>query len=93
MATLGKISIADIDKQIAEYKMDAEAGDAGAHFFLGVCYEKGTGVAIDMRLAFKWYKRAAEAGIADAQAILGSCYDFGKGIAVDQFEAFKWYRG
>ena len=83
-------SIADIDKKIAEYKKDAEAGDANAQFNLGVCYEKGTGVAIDKREAFKWYKCAAEAGDSIAQFNLGVMYRVGEGIAVNNSEAFKW---
>ena len=89
---MGKSSIADIDKQIAEYKKGAEAGDATAQFCLGICYEKGTGVAKDMRDAFKWYKCSADAGNVDAQANLGKCYANGAGIAVDKCEAVKWYK-
>jgi hypothetical protein len=93
---MGKTSIADTDKLIAQHKKDAEAGDANAQYNLAVCYEKGTGVAIDQREAFKWYTRAAEAGHTNAQAFLGSCYDFGggvaNGVAVDKCEAVKWYK-
>ncbi len=34
-----------VDKKIAGYKRDAEAGDAGAQCNLGLCYAKGTGRA------------------------------------------------
>ena len=90
--SIGKTSIADIDKQIAEYKKNAEAGDANAQYNLGVCYERGTGVAIDKREAFKWYMRAAEATEKCAQFALGTCYSQGTGIAVDKCEAVKWYK-
>ena len=91
LASIGN-SIADIDKQIAEYKRDAEAGNSTAQYNLGVCYEKGTGVAIDKREAFKWYKSAAEAKDKCAQFALGTCYDQGAGVAIDKPQAVKWYK-
>ena len=41
----------------------AEAGEATAQHKLAICYEKGSGVAIDLAEAFEWFKRAAEAGV------------------------------
>ena len=35
-----------------------------AQFNLGVCYDKGTGVAKDAAEAVKWYRRAVEQGHA-----------------------------
>ena len=92
IASIGLTSIADIDKQIAKYKKNAEAGDANAQYNLALCFEKGTGVAIDLCEAFKWYIRAAVAGDIVAQVNLGHCYDFGTGTDVDKCEAFKWYK-
>ena len=89
---MGTTSIADVDKQIAKAKKDAEAGNAIAQYNLGVLYASGTGVAIDLREAFKWYTRAAEAGNAEAQCNLGLCYDLGTGIAVDKCKAVKWFQ-
>jgi Sel1 repeat/MYND finger len=73
-----------VDKKIAGYKRDAEAGDAFAQFNLGLCYFKGTGVTVDKREAVKWYTRAAEAGHVNAQHNLGRCYMTGNGVAVDK---------
>ena len=92
MDSIGKTSIADIDKQIAEYKKDAEVGNAEAQFNLGVCYLTGAGVAIDMRETIKWYARAAEAGNMMAQYNLGCFYRDGKGVEVDLHKAFKWFK-
>ena len=92
MASMGKTNIADIDKEIARAKRDAEAGNANAQFNLGCCYANGTGVAKDMREAIKWYKRAAEAGNNNAQYNLGNFYKNGEGVAVNKSEAFKWYK-
>ena len=85
-------NITEVDERIAKNRMDAEAGDAIAQCNLGLCYLKGSGVAIDKREAIKWYKLAAEAGNANAQLNLGCCYDNGDGVAVDKHEAFKWYK-
>jgi len=35
---------------------------------LGICYERGTGVAADADAALAWFERAAAAGRAKAQA-------------------------
>ena len=37
---------------------------------VGVCYNNGTGVAVDHREARRWFERAAAAGHADAKAAL-----------------------
>jgi TPR repeat protein len=92
MAYMGTASISDTDKLIAQAKQDAEAGNAMAQFNLGCCYDKGTGVAKDMREAIKWYKRAAEAGNTNAQYNLGNFYKDGEGIEVNKSEAVKWYK-
>ena len=56
-------------------------GNAGAQYNLGLYYERGTGVAIDMPKAIKWYTLAADAGLVEAQVNLGACYDKGNGVA------------
>jgi len=92
IASMNCVSIDDFDEKFALFKMEAEAGDAAAQFDLGLCYEHGSGVAVDKAEAVKWFKRAAEAGYTDAQFNLGVCYDKGSGVAVDKTEAVKWYK-
>jgi TPR repeat protein len=70
----------------------AEQNDATAQFNLGVCYDKGQGVAKDEAEAVKWYRKAAEQNDAKAQHNLGFCYAKGQGVAKDEVEAVKWYR-
>ena len=70
----------------------AELGNADAENNLGVCYERGRGVAKDEAEAVKWYRKAAEQNYALAQYNLGVCYATGQGVAKDEAEAVKWYR-
>ena len=69
----------------------AEQGLKDAQFNLGLCYDKGQGVAQNYAEAVKWYTKAAEQGDARAQYNLGFCYDNGQGVAQNYAEAVKWY--
>ena len=80
------------DKDVADCRMKAEQGDAGAQFNLGSMYGLGRGVPLDAKEAFKWYRLAAEQGDADAQFNLGLMYKDGNGVVRDYKEAVKWYR-
>ena len=53
------------------WRQAAEQGHAEAQYNLGVCYEKGEGVAQDSSEAVKWFRQAAEQGVAEAQFWLG----------------------
>ena len=83
-------------KQYAEafrlFMSAAQEGHAGSQYDLGVCYEKGNGVARDRIEAVKWYRKAAEQGHVKAQCDLSRCYRNGIGVAKDDAEAVKWYR-
>ena len=58
----------------------AEAGLPVAMFNLGVCLDKGQGVAApDYPAAAGWYMRAAEAGDGKAAENLSSMYTVGRG--------------
>ena len=46
------------------YRLAAEQGVAAAQFSLGVCYERGEGVAQDWAQAVRYYRLAAEQGDA-----------------------------
>ena len=43
-----------------DYREKAYAGDTKAMNNLGVCYERGTGVKINLEMAFDWYMKAAQ---------------------------------
>ena len=44
------------------YREKAYEGDTKAMNNLGVCYERGTGVKVNLEMAFEWYMKAAELG-------------------------------
>ena len=76
----------------ADYRADAEKGDAEAQFFLALCYANGEGVSKNMAEAVKWWRKAAEKGNAKAQFSLAVCYENGFGVSKNMAEAVKWYK-
>ena len=72
------------------YRKAADQNFAAAQYNLGVCYDRGDGVAEDHVEAVKWYRKAAEQNDADAQYNLAICYERGDGVAEDWVEAYKW---
>ncbi len=77
--------------EFLESKAKAEKGEAKDQFNLGVCYDKGRGVAKDYTEAVKWYRKAAEQNDAWAQSELGTCYHLGQSVQQDYAEAFAWF--
>jgi TPR repeat protein len=59
---------------------------------LGVAYETGLGVGLDVKMAAKWYQAAAEQGNDQAQASLGQLYFDGRGVPYDLKLAYKWFK-
>ena len=77
---------------IAEYRANAEAGDALAQYSLGYMYDNGDGgLPEDDAFAVKWYTKAAEQGNVDAQYNLGNMYRFGDGVRQNDATALKWF--
>ena len=60
----GKEEVLDINK----YKINAMSGNSEAQYYLGVCYEKGYGVNINILLAMDWYKKSAQQGNNQAKS-------------------------
>jgi uncharacterized protein len=79
-------------KLFEETKAEAEKGDAGAQFNLGVMYHKGDGVPRDDAEAAKWYRKAAEQGNAAAECYLGLAYAYGEGLPRNKAESSMWNR-
>ena len=69
----------------------AEQGCAISQFNLGLCYEKGMGIAKDEKKAFAWYNKSASQGYANAQAKVASCYEKGIGTNIDARKAVEIY--
>lgn len=67
----------------------ANAGDADAQAYLGMCYEQGNGVQQNEQSALYWYEKAAAKGHAYAQAYAAMMYLQGKGTEIDEKKAFQ----
>lgn len=74
------------------HKQLAKKGYSESLFSVGVCHDKGIGVAPNPVIAAAYYQMAADKGCRDAQYNLGHCYQFGKGVIVDQSKAFYYYQ-
>ena len=73
------------------YREKAYEGDTKAMNNLGVCYERGTGVRVNLEMAFEWYMKAAELGDVYGCFNVGECYYHGKGVEQNAEQAFEWY--
>ncbi len=73
-------------------KASAEKGNTKDQYKLGMTYQYGNGVRIDLKKAIKWYRMAAEQGYATAQFNFATMYSTGEGVPKNNKEAFKWYR-
>lgn len=73
-------------KAFQQYKAAAERGDANAQFNLGLCYDKGKGVAKNSAEAVKWYSKAAAQGHTDAKLNLEKS-DYAVGIEFQKNKA------
>ncbi len=73
------------------YREKAYEGDTKAMNNLGVCYERGTGVKVNLSVAFEWYMKAAELGDVYGCFNVGECYYHGKGVEQNAELAFDWY--
>ena len=74
------------------YEKAAQQGYAAAQNSLGLSYEWGQGVEINVRKAADWYRKAAEQNFAQAQNNLGTLYDIGKGVEEDEKKAIYWFK-
>ncbi|WP_372839203.1 tetratricopeptide repeat protein, partial [Phaeovulum sp.] len=80
----------DYTTAVAAWTEAGEKGDMAAQFGLGLLYETGDGVAVDLEAAAHWYRLAAEQGDVRAQSNLGTILAKGEGIAPDYAEALRW---
>lgn len=74
------------------YLIAANRGYATAQANLGVFFQNGRGVPINLSEANKWYRKAAEQGIRAAQLYLASNLENGIGIKQNYLEALEWYK-
>ena len=59
------------------YREKAYEGDTKAMNNLGVCYERGTGVKVNLGMAFEWYMKAADKGDMQSQVNVANAYYLG----------------
>jgi len=70
------------EQAVPWYTKAAEAGLPKAMFSLGLCFDKGDGMAApDYPAAASWYRRAADTGHWGGASNLSSMYRFGRGRA------------
>jgi TPR repeat protein len=74
------------------FQQAADQGLADGQYNLGVMYEKGRGVPLDIARAAELYEAAAEQGHDRAQSNLGMLYSTGKGVPLDYMKAAELYR-
>lgn len=70
----------------AEARLKTTPGDAAAAALLGVLYEQGLGVHLDLSRAARWYKQADVAGSAPATFALAMMTLQGRGVDKDEAE-------
>ena len=65
---------------------------AASQLSLGVMYQNGKGVKMDMAEAIKWFRKSANLGNRVAQFTLADLYLNGNGVPRDEVEARKLYQ-
>ncbi|MBQ0018947.1 MAG: sel1 repeat family protein [Bacteroidales bacterium] len=78
----------DLGKQIGNNKEHWAYAEVMG--LLGRCYYKGTGIAKDYNLAFKYLSAAANEGDSEAMRLLAACYRYGRGTAESQAKEKEW---
>ena len=65
--------------KVAQWRSEAERGNAEAQLRLGMCYATGKGVERDIETAAEWYKKAAGQNYAKANCFIGNHYGCRRG--------------
>lgn len=82
----------DFDTAFSEWQPLAASGSMLAQYYLGVMYENGDGVPIDLEEARRLYLSAANQGLDVAQDRVATMYEIGIGGHQDSREALSWYK-
>ena len=69
----------------------AQAGDAYAMNNLGILYDRGQGVSVDLGRALHWFALSAKAENPQGMSNYGWMLDQGRGIPANPREAARWY--
>ncbi|AUZ04837.1 hypothetical protein ADP71_11840 [Vitreoscilla sp. C1] len=70
----------------------AQYGDAQAQYKLGMAYEHGLGVGVDVQQALAWYEKSAAQSFRAAQLRLAyAYYDGSLGLSANVLRAQDWF--
>jgi TPR repeat protein len=76
-------------KGLDEVRSNAEQGDPGAQFLLGLALMAGEGVGKNPPEAVEWLQKAADQGQVEAACFLGIAYAEGKAVVKDPQKALQ----
>jgi len=82
----------NLKRAFSMWKAAAEQGHVRARFYLGTCYDFGSGIRRNVKRAMFWYHQAALANHDVAQYNLALGYRDGLGVQRSQRTAGKWLR-
>lgn len=82
----------DYTQALSLFRQAAARGHGKAPRYIGLCYEKGLGVAQDLQEAVEWYRKAAAKGDITGAYLLARCYEKGNGVPQDLALAHKYYQ-
>jgi hypothetical protein len=74
------------------YQKATDQGHLLALTFLGLCFQRATGTAQDLKRGFNCFAKAAKEGVPLAMHCLGECFMEGRGVDANPSEGIKWYR-
>jgi TPR repeat protein len=77
---------------IAWFRRAADAGNAEAHYWVGVMHAAGDGTDKSMEQALQSWRQSADAGHGPALGALAMAYASGSGVDKDMAEAVRWAR-
>jgi hypothetical protein len=89
LSDIFNISFKNID--IKDVTRAARKGDSVEKLKLGIIYEYGINVPVNLKKAFYWYKKAAKNGITWAQIKLGDFFDYAFDRRRNIKKAIYWY--
>jgi TPR repeat protein len=82
----------NLKQAFSMWKAAAEQGHVRARFYLGTCYDFGSGTRRNLKRAMFWYHQAAVANHDVAQYNLALGYRDGLGVPRSRRVAVKWLR-
>ncbi len=78
---------------LKKIQKEAKSNDAIGQYRLGVRYEKGLSLEININNAIKWYQLSANQDFVPAQYILANIFYHGRiGVEKNYEESVKWYK-